>query len=239
MTTPMANNGSRGDSATRVLVVEDHSLLAQSLVVALNIVGLEHTEVVEELSPSGVLAHAARFRPDVVLLDLHLGPGFSGLQLVEPLAKRGARVLVMTADQDRTALARALKAGAAGLFSKCQPFDELIQLIDDAARGHTTLEPWARAELLASLHEEDSDQTATTTQRLSTLTRREGEVLNGLLLGHNADQIANEQVVSLATVRSHIQSILRKLGVNSQLAAVVLAQRAGWSVGSDRPSARQ
>lgn len=201
MTTPMANNGSRGDSATRVLVVEDHSLLAQSLVVALNIVGLEHTEVVEELSPSGVLAHAARFRPDVVLLDLHLGPGFSGLQLVEPLAKRGARVLVMTADQDRTAL--------------------------------------ARAELLASLHEEDSDQTATTTQRLSTLTRREGEVLNGLLLGHNADQIANEQVVSLATVRSHIQSILRKLGVNSQLAAVVLAQRAGWSVGSDRPSARQ
>ena len=211
---------------TRVLVVEDHELMRDLLVFGLSRVGLEVIGATD-LSDAAVLAQAREHRPDVVLLDLHLGLGITSMGMIAPLAEARARVLMLTAASDDALLARCLESGAAGIFYKAQPLGELVELVHDAATGKTVMEPEARAQLLAALHQH-RDARPPAPLAFNSLSSREGEVLAALMKGRTADEIAQSEYVSLATVRTHIRSILRKLGVNSQLAAVVLAQQAGW-----------
>ena len=118
----------------RVLVVEDHGLLAQSLRLALSAEGM--TVTVAPLAPADVLAAAESERPAVVLLDLDLGPvGGDGAMLVEPLTQSGARVVVVSGVRDRLRLAGALESGAYGLLSKDVPLDELVEVVHRAGPG--------------------------------------------------------------------------------------------------------
>lgn len=214
--------------APRVLIVEDHALLAESLAVALRLRGFEDVHLVEgELESERIVDAVERVRPDVVLLDLFLGSLGASVALVTPICERGAKVLVLTASQDPVMLAQCLEAGAAGVFDKAQPFDDLLGYVTDAALGRTTMRPAAREVLLAHLadHRRDTDALRTSFGRL---TDREAAVLAAIIEGFNADEIADRLTVAVSTVRSHIRSILDKLGVNSQLAAVALARRAGW-----------
>jgi DNA-binding NarL/FixJ family response regulator len=215
------------ERAPRVLLVEDHELLAETLVLALGRSGFGDVRAAEKLTVDGVVATAEEFKPDVVLLDLYLGEAGLGVPMIAPLARRGAAVLVLTGGHDRYLLAECLEAGATGLFDKAQSFEQLVELIGDAMMGRTVLEPAARDALLAALR----NRRAVAKEQMapfSTLTQREGEVLKLLMDGKSAEAIAAAQFVSLATVRTHVRAILRKLGVNSQLAAVVLAEHAGW-----------
>lgn len=212
-----------------MLIVEDHPILSQSLATALRLEGIGEVEVnSDDLTADGVIAAVDRFRPTVVLLDLHLGDDRLGIPLIQPLRERGVTVLMLTASTDRVMLAQCLEAGAEGLFNKAQPFDALVALVRDAALGNTVLQPAARAELLAELREA-RHASKEALALFASLTIREAQVLGALVEGKSADEIAQAEVVSVATVRSHIQSVLRKLGVNSQLAAVALAHRAGWT----------
>ena len=220
------------DSYPRVLIVDDHAVLTEALALALRLEGFEHVAVAGDLSAEGVLEAAEKARADIVLLDLHLGGSGSGVALIAPLVAWGARVLILTAEQAPHLLAECLEAGATGLFDKVQPFDHLAHLIRDAAQGRTVLEPAARDQLVGALRQHRADETARL-QAFSRLTARESDVLRLLLDGRSAEEIAAAQSVSLSTVRGHIRLILQKLGVNSQLAAVVLAHRAGW--GAEHP----
>jgi len=98
------------------------------------------------------------------------------------------------------------------------------------------MRPAARDALLAHLaeHRRDTDALRSSFGRL---TEREAAVLAAIVDGANADEIAARMTVAVSTVRSHIRSILDKLGVNSQLAAVALARRAGWPGDDAMPSA--
>lgn len=222
-------SGVEANESPRILVVEDHSLLAETLVVALARAGFEDVVVAPDLTPEGVLASAAALQPSMVLLDLLLGVGVAGVDLIEPLVAQGATVLILTGTDDRLLLAQCLEAGAAGLFDKTQSFVRLVELIEDAALGQTTLTPAAREALLAALRDHRTDAEARL-RPFEKLSRREQEVLAGLMQGQTADVIAEKLFVSLATVRTHVRAVLRKLGVNSQLAAVVLAEHANWSL---------
>lgn len=176
-----------------------------------------------------ILEQARSFKPGLVLLDFDLGAAVgTGLALVAPLAELGARVVMLSGTMDRRALAECVEAGAVGFVDKARPFETLLDSVARAVERGTLLAAGERDDLLAELRTirgRDRSRLAPFEQ----LTPREREVLAALLEGRAAETIARHAVVSVATVRSQIRSILVKLGVNSQLEAVAAARRGGWS----------
>jgi len=217
---------SDGDEGITVLVVEDHALLAQSLVIALNAEGC--IAQVADLVDAPRLLHQVRtLRPAVVLLDLDLGALGDGVDLVQPLSQLGARVLVVSGTTDRLRLAETVERGAIGFLSKTIPFEELLSTVLDVVAQREVLSTTQRYEMMAELRAARGVRSRGLAP-FRTLTPKEQSVLAGLAQGHRAETIAAEAVVSEATVRSQIRSVLAKLGVNSQLEAVALAWTVGW-----------
>ena len=209
-----------------VLVVEDHALLAQSLVIALNAEGCR-ARVASLIDRATLLEQVAADRPAVVLLDLNLGALGDGADLVQPLTQLGARVLVVSGTADRLRLAETVEKGAVGFLSKTVPFEQLLRAVLDVVARRPVLSTAQRYELMADLR----SARATRSKELApfmTLTPKERAVLAALAQGQRAETIAAAAVVSAATVRSQIRSVLAKLGVNSQLEAVALAWAVGW-----------
>ena len=223
-TNPLVTN--LADQSVTVLVVEDHALLAQSLVIALNAEGCR-ARVADLINPARLLPQVRTDRPGVVLLDLDLGALGDGVDLVQPLTELGARVLVVSGTSDRLRLAETVERGAVGFLSKTVPFEQLLRAVLDVVAQRPVLSTAQRYELLAELR----SARATRSMQLApfkTLTPKERTVLSALAQGQRADTIATAAVVSAATVRSQIRSVLAKLGGNSQLEAVALAWAVGW-----------
>lgn len=210
-----------------VLIVDDHGLLAQSLAFALRGQSLRAVAC-QAIDEAAVLAAATRPPAAVVLLDLDLGGTLgSSLPLIPPLCAAGVAVLVLTGVTDRLRLAECVEAGAMGIVSKARPFDEVVADVLRAMDEGTTFAPGERAAYVADLRRLRREREAGLAP-FRRLTPRERFVLQSIVDGRSADRIAQSAVVSVATVRSQIHSMLQKLGVNSQLAAVALAHRAGW-----------
>jgi DNA-binding NarL/FixJ family response regulator len=216
-----------GVGAVEVMIVDDHRLLADSLALALEGHGIR--AVLPELgTPEALLASAVERRPDLVLLDLDLGGNLGdGSTLVRPLVEAGLRVLVVTASSDVEQLARAVELGAVGVVAKNGPFPELLASVVSAARGTEVMAPMVRLHLLDEARRR-REQRASTLAPFGRLTERESHVLRELAKGHAVAEIARRSFVSEATVRSQVRCILTKLGVRSQLEAVVAAQRSNW-----------
>src|SRR5450631_3746919 len=214
------------EGGVTVLIVEDHALLAQSLVIALNAEGCR-ARVADLIDPATVLQQVRSERPGVVLLDLDLGALGDGVRLVQPLTELGARVLVVSGTTDRLRLAETVEKGAVGFLSKTVPFEQLLSTVLDVVAQRPVLSIARRDELIAQLRA----ARAARSQDLApfrTLTPRERAVLAGLAQGQRAETLAAAAVLSEATVRSQIRGVLAKLGVNSQLEAVALAWKVGW-----------
>ena len=210
-----------------VLIVEDHDLLAQSLVFALRAEGVQADTVKPETFDQ-ILAMAEQLRPTVVLLDLELGGEIGvSIPLIGPLEELGAQVMMVTGVTDRVRLAECLEAGATGLINKSIPFEQLVEAVQEVAELGTLVPPSQRHELLSELRRQRAADQARE-EPFQRLTSREQQVLAGLVDGKSAEKIAEDAFVSLATVRSQIRAILLKLDVNSQLAAVALARQADW-----------
>jgi DNA-binding NarL/FixJ family response regulator len=212
-----------------ILVVEDHPLISTALVIALDVRGLDATPVPFQ-GAEALLTTIDRYRPGLVLLDLDLGDGIqdmgcSGLDLIEPIRSLGWSVLIVTACRDRYIIATAIAGGAIGWVSKAESFERLLDVVVDAAAGREVLSTAAREEHLR-LHREFSGRQGKAGDRLARLSARERQVLDRLAAGQSATAVAAEFTVSLTTVRAQIRSILTKLDVRSQLAAVAAANEA-------------
>jgi DNA-binding NarL/FixJ family response regulator len=208
-----------------VLVVDDHELVRTILVLALRAQGFDAHHV-SATRKEDVLREAGEHAPGLVLLDLDLGREVAGgEQLVRPLRAAGWSVLIVTAGRDGPAVARAVADGAHGWVHKTESFEHLLQVVVAAAEGREVLSSAARAELVR-LHRHDAARRKDLATRLDRLSLREREVLDRLAEGRQAVTIADEFGVSLATVRAHIRSVLTKLQVGSQLAAVALVNEA-------------
>lgn len=202
------------------------------LVVALRSCGANAEQI--EIIDMGAILAAANLRPaGLVVLDLDLGRNaagrwLNGLDLLTALRAAGWKVLVVSVSSDQARIAEAIAAGAIGSVPESASFDTLLTTVLASAAGETVMSADEHRTWLA-LHRGFQVQRRERAARLGRLTTREREVLERLAAGYRAASIADEFVVSLATVRSQIRSVLAKLGVNSQLEAVaVIRQRPQW-----------
>ncbi|KQX69986.1 response regulator [Angustibacter sp. Root456] len=210
--------------AARVAVVDDHRFLAQSLAIALQDAGYDAVLVDPH---DDVVLRVGQWAPRVVLLDLSLEGARDGDDLLPELVADGHTVVVLTAEADRARWGRCLLAGAVGVLAKSSPLEDVVAGVRAAAEGQPVVSEVDRTEWLraADHHRHESETVLAPFRRL---TPREEAVLAALVEGEPAGAIAARTTVSEATVRSHIKSVLSKLGVGSQLQAVAQARRAGW-----------
>lgn len=209
---------------TRVLIVDDHLAFSESLGIAidlqLDIHDVGHAQNVEE-----ALKAIAESTPDVVLLDLHLPgiDGIEGLRMIKSLRPE-TKVLILTAYADAEAMARAATAGACGFIQKERPIGEILQAIRTAGDGGMMVEASTLAAVLANVK---GPHTGVLPPPGLQLTDRQREVLGLLAEGLDPRSIARTLGISVNTSRGHVKSIIAKLGVHSQLEAVVGALRMG------------
>ena len=212
----------------RVLIVDDHELLAESLAFCLRRGGVE-ARLAPTSSADAIVAMAGAYQPNAVLLDLALGE-LSGTDLIRPLREvTGAPVLVVTGTVDRIRLAECLEAGAAGIISKTCGFQVLLEKVLDVLTGQSPLAEPERVALLDELRRRRAAEQCRLAP-FQALTPKERCVLAALMEGRSPKEIAVASYVGVGTVRSQIKAIHQKLGVSSQLAAVALARQAGWSL---------
>jgi DNA-binding NarL/FixJ family response regulator len=209
-----------GARPIRVLIVDDHEVLAASLAMVL--------DAEDDITTAGVATTLEQARalamtsdPDVVLLD-HRMPDGDGVAAIPQLraVRPSIGVVVLTASSADHVLLTAIEAGASGFLSKTRSLDEVTAAVRAAAAGESVISP----ELLARLLPRFGRGRATTG---SDLTEREREVLGLVAEGLSNAAIAERLVVSVHTVRNHIASLSAKLGAHSKLEALSIALRQG------------
>jgi two-component system NarL family response regulator len=198
----------------RVLVVEDHHVVRQGLVALLNVV--DGLEVVGEAA-DGVeaIAQYRKHLPDIALIDLRL-PRLTGVEVIERIRMEtpNARFIVLTTYDGDEDIYRALQAGARAYLLKGMTSEELIAAIRAVHAGKSHIPP-AIAQRLA--------------ERMGTeeLTPREFDVLEQIVRGKSNKDIATELEISEATVKTHINNLLSKLGVTDRTQAATAALQRG------------
>jgi DNA-binding NarL/FixJ family response regulator len=201
-----------------VLIADDHPVVRQGLQVLLSV--QDDIEVVGEAADGArAVALVAELDPDVILLDLKL-PGGDGLAVLRELRESGrrTRALVLTSAVDRGLVSRAMQAGAAGFLYKDVDPDALVRALRSVHDGNTLLAAEAAGSLLHS--------GATPAVRgVGALTGREHEVLAQIADGRSNREIARLLRVSEKTVKTHVSSVLAKLGVADRTQAALLAVR--------------
>jgi len=212
-----------------VLIVDDHDLVGTSLAYSLSAQGLRARRAAA-VDVVGVLTEAADLPVGLALLDLDLGRDrsgrrFDGVDLVAPLTERGWRCIVLSSTADRSRVGAALAAGALAAVPKQAPLTLLLGKVRAAMAGLPVMAAEARQTLIDSFLVREAERREIA-EKLDRLTRREREVLAELARGHRAQAVADRYVVSLATVRTQIRSVLNKLEVGSQLEAVALYRKA-------------
>lgn len=214
----------------QIVIIDDHPLLAVGLRRALERSGTAVEQLDPQVGAEQVVRDAVGRRPDCAVVDLGLPFTGGGLGLIRPLVAVDIRVVVLTGEDDRLLLARALLAGAEAVLSKAEPLPDIVTAIVQVAEGKL-VRPGDRAAMIADLHRA-LDQQARSDSLFAALSPREQQVLAGLMDGHSAASLAERHYVSMATVRAQIRSVLAKLEVGSQLEAVALAHRHRWSIGA-------
>ena len=209
----------------RVLIADEFALFRQAVRIV-----LDREADLDVVAVTGwgsdAVVEGERTRPDVALL----GRSFSldGVALTATMRERvpSCRVIVLTDAPDDAALRTAVEAGAAGYLTKAIPMAELIDAIRSVHRGDTLVPPDMLGPLFEGLFSQRREQ-RDALRLLSLLSRREQEVLRLLVDGAGNEEIGRALLISPQTARTHIQRVLRKLGVHSRLEAAMLATQSG------------
>jgi DNA-binding NarL/FixJ family response regulator len=203
----------------RILLVDDHPLTRSALSGLLQQHGFEVAG--EAADGETAVERAAELQPDLILLDLSM-PGLDGLSALPRLreAAPDCEVVVLTASGEETNLLAAIRAGAAGYLLKSEPPARIVDFLRGAANGEAALSGTVARRLLEQVRENGGRSTGVPDAIAAALSARELEVL--LLLDEHlgTDEIAQRLFISEHTVRSHVKSLLRKLGVSSRREAL-------------------
>ena len=213
---PRPNDGAE---VTKVLIVEDHRVVAEGLAALINDQSDMH--VVGNVGTVAEIADAAaQLDPDVVLLDFRLpdGTGPDAANAVRSI-RPAARMIFLTREDTDAARFAAVQSGASAFLHKSKAAAEVVAAIRDVARGKMLITPRTIATLLAKRRDAEA--------QLERLTPREKEVLRLMAEGLPSRAIAAQLGISYTTVRTHIRGLGTKLAVHSKLEAIVKARELG------------
>jgi two-component system, NarL family, response regulator LiaR len=202
-----------------VVIVDDHVLVRSGIEVVL---GMFDDIVLAGQAGSGeeAVRLCGEIHPDVVLMDLVM-PGMSGVEATRRVlaACPSTKVVALTSFTEEDLVGDTLRAGAIGYLMKNVSADQLAAAVRAAAAGRSTLAPEATDALVRSV--------AATSQNVDALTPREQEVLRLMADGLTNADIADRLVIGVATVKTHVSSIMSKLGVSTRTEATSTAIRRG------------
>jgi DNA-binding NarL/FixJ family response regulator len=212
-------DGVPGGDPIRVLIVEDHLVVAEGLAALIN-----HQADMKVVGEAGSVAAsrtaATELEPDVVLLDFRLpdGTGAEAAAAMRDIRPQ-AKLIFLTREDSDAARFAAVQAGASAFIHKSKAASDVVAAIRDVARGRMLITPRTIATLLAKRRGIEA--------QLQSLTPREREVLALMAAGLSSRSVAARLGISYTTVRTHIRSLGSKLGVHSKLEAIVKARELG------------
>ena len=202
-------------SGIRVLLVDDHLVVRSGLRALLGT--QPDLEVVAEASSGGEALQLVReHAPDVVVMDLAMGPGMDGIEAIRQIRdlSRGQAVLVFTTYDSDADIVRAVDSGAMGYLLKDAAPEEIFAAIRGAVQGRSVMSPPVASRLFQQLRNPEE-----------VLTPREAELLSLLTEGLSNRELGQRLFISEATVKTHLAHIYSKLGVDSRAAAIATAIR--------------
>ncbi len=205
-----------GAGATRVLIVEDHQVVAEGLAALIND-QKDMAVVGKAVSVAESVTRTTELTPDLALIDFRLtdGTGADAAAAIRQI-RPDTRLIFLTREDSDAARIAALEAGASAFIHKSRAAQEVVDAIRTVAQGGTLFTPRTIANLLNTRREVEA--------QLERLTPREKEVLRLMAEGIPSRDIASRLGISYTTVRTHIRSLGSKLGVHSKLEAIVKAR---------------
>ena len=215
---------------TSVVIADDEALVREGLSALLGRRGIDVLAVAAD--GRAAVEAAAAHHPDVVLMDIRM-PVMDGIEATAAIAGPGQpRVLILTTYHQDEYVFRALRAGASGFLLKSAEPDRLAQAVELVSAGEALLAPEVTERLIAehvsrAARAEDNSEAQARLGTLERLTPREREVLTLIARGLSNDEISERLVLSPATVKTHINRTLAKLGLSSRAQLVVVAYEEG------------
>jgi DNA-binding NarL/FixJ family response regulator len=219
---PVEKGAPSGEHPIRVLIVEDHRVVAEGMAALIN--QQSDMKVVGEAgSVAETFTLAAELGPDVVLLDFRLPDG-TGAEAAAAIreVRPEAKLIFLTREDSDSARFAAVQSGASAFIHKSKAASDVVGAIRDVARGRMLITPRTIATLIAKRRGIEV--------QLQSLTVREKEVLRLMANGLSSRAVAAKLGISYTTVRTHIRSLGSKLGVHSKLEAIVKARELGLLV---------
>jgi DNA-binding NarL/FixJ family response regulator len=217
-----------------VAVVDDQALVRRGFALV-----LDHQPDIEVVAEAGngleAIDAVRQHRPDVVLMDIRM-PEMDGLAATSAILEQAdwpLKVIILTTFDPDEYVYRALQAGASGFVLKDIPPEDLAPAVRTVANGGALLDPSITSRLIGRFARTLATDTAIG-QRLDMLTDREREVLARLAAGANNAEISAALYIGAATVKSHVSSILTKLGLRDRTQAVVFAYESGLIIPGQR-----
>ncbi len=211
----------------RVVVVDDQALVRGGFAMVLG-----HQDDIDVVAEAGNGLEAIKLahihRPDVILMDIRM-PEMDGLEATSQIIAKAdwpVRILILTTFDPDDYVYKALRAGASGFVLKDIPPEELVTAVRTVVDGGALLAPSITQRLISQFARQLAVDTKLTS-RLQLLTKRERQVLVAIARGLNNTEISGELFIGAATVKSHVSSILGKLGLRDRAQVVVFAYESG------------
>lgn len=213
----------------RLLLCDDHLMLAEALAAALAVRG---HEVLVTSTPANAVAAARTHEPDICLLDLCFHGGQSGLDAARDISRLGARtkVVVLSGISDPDTLSAAVELPIAGLIRKDQNVDEIAWALELIAAGSVLIAPGLRPRAAGRRARQRPPDP------IDELTPREQEVVERIVNGESTKHMATAMHITPDTVRSYVKNVLVKLGVHSRLQVAAIASRSQHTASAREPA---
>ncbi|MGD9619930.1 MAG: response regulator [Mycolicibacterium sp.] len=210
----------------RIVLVDDHEMVIEGLKAMLAAFDSRVTVVGQAVGPDHVVSVVDDLDPDIVLCDVRM-QGASGLDVCQQLRARNPhrKVVMLSVYDDEQYLFEAFRVGAAGYLLKSISSEELVRQLEFVHRGETAIDPGMAARAVDTAARLQRDEFWPGARQ--GLTQRESEILSFVVNGLSNRAIASKLVIGDETVKTHLSSIYRKLGVSDRTGAVATALREG------------